>query len=58
MPAHPPSFAVFLRDTDECLGAFDDEMEVAAFLAFEKIDRGRVEIVADRPWLAGLAAWE
>ena len=58
MPAHPPSFAVFLRDTDECLGTFDDEMEVAAFLAFENLDRDRVEIVADRPWLASLAAWE
>ena len=58
MPLHPSSFAVFLRDGEECLGTFDDEMEVAAFLAFEKIDRDRVEIVADRPWLASLAAWE
>ena len=56
MPVHPPSYAVFLRDTEECLGVFDDEMEVAAFLAFGKLDRERVEIVADRPWLQTLAA--
>ncbi len=29
MPAWPPSYAVFLRDTDVCLGSFEDEMEVA-----------------------------
>ena len=58
MPPHPPSFAVFLRDGDDCLGVFDDEMEVAAFLAFEKLGRDRVEVIADRPWLETLAAWE
>ena len=58
MPPHPPSFAVFLRDGEACLGVFDDEMEVAAFLAFEKLGRDRVEVVADRPWLETLAAWE
>ncbi len=26
MPLYPPSFAVFLRETDECLATFDDEM--------------------------------
>ena len=58
MPLYPPSFAVILRDTDECLAEFDDEMEVAAWLAFEKLTRDQVEIVADRPWLTTLAAWE
>ena len=58
MPLHPPSFAVFLRDGEECLGVFDDEMEVAAFLAFEKLGRDRIEVIADRPWLDTLAAWE
>jgi len=58
MPLYPPSFAVFLRGTDECIATFDDEMEVAAWLAFEKLSRDRVEIVADRPWLASLTAWE
>ncbi len=58
MPLYPPSYAVFLRGTDDCLATFDDEMEVAAWLAFEKLGRDRVEIVADRPWLAALTAWE
>ena len=58
MPLYPPSFTVILRETDECLATFDDEMDVAAWLAFEKLTRDRVEVVADRPWLATLAAWE
>ena len=58
MPLYPPSFAVFLRESDECLATFDDEMEVAAFLAFEKLSRDRVEIVADVSPMASWAAWE
>ena len=58
MPLWPPSFAVFLRETDECLTTFDDEMEAVAWLAFEKLDRNAVEIVADRSPLTTLAAWE
>ena len=58
MPAWPPSYAVFLRDTDVCLGSFEDEMEVAAFIAFEKLDREGIEIVRDANPLAALAAWE
>ena len=54
MPPHPPSFAVFLRDGKECLCTFDDVMGIGAFLAFERIDRDRIEIVADRPWRASL----
>ena len=41
-----------LLGTDETLGVFDDEMEVAAFLAFEKLDRNRVEVLADRSPMA------
>ena len=58
MPLWPPSFAVFLRETDECLATFDDEMEAVAWLAFEKLDRNAVEIVRDAGPLATLAAWE
>ena len=58
MPLWPPSFAVFLRETDECLATFDDEMEAVAWLAFEKLDRDAVEIVADRSPLATLTGWE
>ena len=58
MPFWPPGFAVFLRETDECLATFDDEMEAVAWLAFEKLDRDRIEIVANRSPLATLAGWE
>ncbi len=58
MPLYPPSYAVFLRGSDEPLAVLDDEMEAAAWLAFEKLARDQVEIVADRPWLASLTAWE
>ena len=34
------TFTVVLLGTDETLGVFDDEMEVAAFLAFEKLGPG------------------
>ena len=58
MPVYPPSFTVFLIDTDEPLGTFDDEMEVAAFIAFENLAIGQVEIVRDASPLAALAGWE
>ena len=58
MPVYPPRYAVFLRGADEPLAVLDDEMEVAAWLAFQRIDRGQVEIVADAPGIVSLAAWE
>ena len=58
MPDYPPRYAVFLRGADEPLAVLDDEMEVAAWLAFQRIDRGQVEIVADAPEIVSLAAWE
>ena len=58
MPVYPPSFTVFLIETDEPLATFDDEMEVAAFIAFEKLGRDQVEVVRDASPLATLAAWE
>ncbi len=57
MPVYPPSYAVFLRGADEPLAVLDDEMEVAAWLAFEKLDRNQVETVADAPEIASWAAW-
>ena len=47
MPLYPLSFTVFLIETDEPLATFDDEMEVAAFIAFEKLGRDQVEVVRD-----------
>ena len=58
MPLYPPSFTVFLIETDEPLATFDDEMEVAAFIAFEKLGREQVEVVRDASPLATLAGWE
>lgn len=58
MPVYPASFAVHLRETGECLGVFDDEMEAAAWLAFEKLSADRVEVVRDASPLAAMAAWE
>lgn len=41
--------------TNEPLKIFDDEMEVTAFIAFEKLDRNRVEVVTgDSPLAAGM----
>ena len=57
MPVYPPSFAVYLHGADEPLAVLDDEMEVAAWLAFERLDRDHVEIVADAPEIASWAAW-
>ena len=54
LPIYPPTFTVVLLGTDEPLGVFDDEMEVAAFLAFEKLGRDRVEVLADRSPMATL----
>ncbi len=49
---------MFLVETDEPLATFDDEMEVAAFIAFEKLARDQVEVVRDASPLATLAGWE
>ena len=56
MPVHAPRFAVFLRGVDECLAVLDDEMEVAGFLAFARLAREQVEVVADAPAIASFAA--
>ena len=47
-----------LLDADEPLGVFDDEMEVAAYLAFEKLDRDRVEVLVDRSPMDVWTGWE
>ena len=59
MSLYPPSFTVFLIETDEPLATLDEfEMEVAAFIAFEKLSRHQVEVVRDASPLATLAGWE
>ncbi len=58
MPVYPPSFAVILVETEECLATFDDEMDAAAFIAFENLSRHEVEVVRDAHPLATLVGWE
>ena len=38
-------------------GPFDSEADVALCLAFEKLDRGRVEIVKDASPMSSYTAW-
>ena len=57
-PVYPPNFTVVLLETDEPVATFDDEMEVAAYLAFEKLDRDKVEVIVDRCPIQSMAAWE
>ena len=57
MPVYPPSFAVILVATEECLETFDDEMDAAASIAFENLSEHEVEVSAtpirSRPSSAG-----
>ena len=57
MLVYPPSFAVILVATEECLGTFDDEMDAVAFIAFENLSGDEVEVVRDTHRLATLAGW-
>ena len=57
-PVYPPSFTVVLLETDEVVATFDDEMEVAAWLAFEKLDRDKVEVIVDRSPIQSMTGWE
>ena len=57
-PVYPPSYTVVLLETDEPVATFDDEMEVAAWLAFEKLDRDKVEVIVDRSPMQSMIGWE
>ena len=57
-PVYPPSYTVVLIETDEVVATFDDEMEVAAWLAFEKLDRDKVEVIVDRSLVHSMSGWE
>lgn len=58
LPIYPPTFTVVLIDSDVPLATFDDEMDVAAFLAFEKLSRDQVEVLVDRSPIAASVGWE
>ena len=57
-PVYPARFTVVLLETDEPLATFDDEMEVAAWLAFEKLSRDKVEVIVDRSLIHSMTGWE
>ena len=47
IPLWDPSWTVIAIATGEELGTYDSEMEVAACLAFAKLSRDEVEVIAD-----------
>ncbi len=58
IPVWDPSFTVVELETGREHGPYDSEADVALCLAFEKLDRDRVEIVTDAPITARMTAWE
>ncbi|MDE0175587.1 MAG: hypothetical protein OYH76_10210 [Defluviicoccus sp.] len=58
IPVWDPSWTVIELATGREHGPFDSEADVALCLAFEKLDRQRIEIVRDASPLAAMAAWE
>ena len=58
MPVYPPRYTVVELATGEEHGPLDSWEEVAMCLAFEKLSRNEVEVVADVPLMATITAWE
>ena len=56
IPLWDPSWTVIEIATGEELGTYDSEMEVAACLAFAKLSRDEVEVIADASPMASLTA--
>ena len=57
MPVHPPRYTVVELATGEEHGPWDSWEEVAMCLAFERLSREEVEVVADVPLMASITAW-
>ena len=57
IPVWDPSYTVIERATGREHGPFDSEADVALCLAFAKLSRDQVEIVADAPITASLTGW-
>ncbi len=57
IPVHEPVWTVIELETGREHGPFDDPADIALCLAFGKLDRNRVEIVADAPVTASFTAW-
>ena len=52
-----PSYTVIERATGREHGPFDCEADVALCLAFARLSRDQVEIVADAPITASFTGW-
>lgn len=57
IPVWDPIFTVIELDTGREHGPFDSEADVALCLAFEKLDRNRVEVLSDASPMASLTSW-
>ena len=57
IPVWDPSYIVIERATGREHGPFDSEADVALCLAFARLTRDQVEIVADAPITASLTGW-
>ena len=57
IPVWDPSWTVIELETGREHGPFDSEGDVALCLAFEKLDRNRVEVLCDASPMASMTAW-
>ena len=57
LPALPPLYTVIEIATGECHGVYDTEAEVAGCLAFAKLSRDQVEILADTSPMSAYTSW-
>ena len=57
IPVWDPIWTVIELETGREHGPFDDPADVALCLAFEKLDRNRVEVLCDAPVTASLTGW-
>ena len=57
IPVWDPSWTVIELETGREHGPFDSVADVALCLAFEKLDRNRVEVLCDAPVTASLTGW-
>ena len=58
MPVYPPSYTVVELTTGTDHGTYDSEADVALCLAFARLSRDQVEVIADAPAVMRFAAWE
>ncbi len=57
IPVSDPTWTVIELETGREHGPFDDPADIALCLAFEKLDRERVEVLCDAPVTASITAW-